>query len=293
MLSKFYHDGSKDTGEADTFEVSALNAAISEIYPGEDVSVEKIFPGGTLNIFYRAVIGRKNFFIKTHNNGQMNRLNLQKEIEIMKTLYKDILCIHTFSIACGNSSKEFIMMDFIDSGNAVYELQFVHNLIKTYNFQLEKVSLNKINYNVDDLYQAAVKSYDVLEKAHLLSAGVRLRCGKALKRLKEYNNCERVLCHGDLSNVNIMLWKDHVIALDWEDAVLAYPEYDILYWLTFYAQRKYYSSYLFDDIGVSEQYGKDIMLMILLIKSYISYRNKSYLNNRLSINDRLEEIIYM
>lgn len=293
MLSKFYHDVNKDINKADTFTVSALNKAVCEVYPGKDVFVERIFPGGTLNIFFRAVIDGKNFFIKTHTNEQMNRLNLQKEIQILRALYRDTLNIHTFSITCGNTPKIFLMMDFIHSENRIYELPFVHDLIKGYHFQLGKISPDIINYNIDDLYQAALKSYDVIGEANLLSADIRLECGKVLKRLKGYNDCEQVLCHGDLSNVNIMPWRDSVIVLDWEDAVFAYPKYDILYWLTFYLQRKYYSSHLFNDIGVNEQYGKDIMLMILLIKSYLSYRNKSYLKNQISINDRLGEVIHM
>lgn len=81
--------------------------------------------------------------------------------------------------------------------------------------------------------------------------------------------------------------------LDWEDAMMAYPQYDILYWLTFYSQRKYYSCHLLNDIGVEVSFGKNVMAMILLIKCYLSYRNKSFLNNKLSINDRINEIICM
>ena len=84
-----------------------------------------------------------------------------------------------------------------------------------------------------------------------------------------------------------------MFVVDWEDALLAYPEYDILYWLTFYSQRRYYSCHLFEDIGVDKQYGKDIMVMILLIKCYLSFVNESYKKNKLSINYRIDEIICM
>lgn len=293
MLSKFYHDNDVSTNRADTLEVSALNQMIGKIYPGKTVAVEKIFPGGTLNLFYRAVVDGKQFFIKTHMDNPMNRLNLQKEIEIMRTLYEHILDIHAFSITCKDTPKEFLMMDYIDLQNDAYPLDFVQNLIKSYRIRLADFPTDRVNYDVDDLYQASYQSYEILGASGLLSADVGLCCKKTLNRLPTYKNREPILCHGDLSNANMMCWKDTMLVLDWEDALLAYPEYDILYWLTFYSQRKYYSSHLFDDIGINEQYGKDIMLMILLTKCYLSYRNKSYLKNRLSINARLAEIIYM
>ena len=82
-------------------------------------------------------------------------------------------------------------------------------------------------------------------------------------------------------------------ALDWEDALWGYQGYDILYWLTFYSQRKYYDKDLFRRIKIDKQFGKDMMILILLVKSYLSYRNGTYLSNKLSINDRISEVIQL
>ena len=184
-------------------------------------------------------------------------------------------------------------MDYINSKNDVYGLRFVQELIKKYNTKTSRISSDIINYNIDDLYSAARISFEILDNANLFSVEVNLWCERLFRRLVEYAEKDRILCHGDLSNKNIMIWKENVLVLDWEDALLAYPDYDMLYWLTFYSQRRYYSCHLFDDIGVKEKYGKDIMVLILLVKCCIAYRNKTYLNNRLSFNERINEVICM
>lgn len=291
MLSKYYRYNDEKV-KADTFDVSALNQKVKEIY-SKDVIIERIHPGGTLGIFYQAIIDGKKKFIKTHMNGEMYHQNLLKEIELMKALYRDVLDISSFTMNYSGSKKEFMVMDFIEGQSTTYEIGFVRNLIESNSVKLGAISSNLINYNVDDLLNAAIKAYEILSEVDLLSRDVRLWCKNALNRLEEYGDCNRVLCHGDLSNVNIMRWKKSTVVIDWEDALLAYPEYDLLYWLTFYSQRKYYSCHLYEDIGVDEQYGKDIMVMILLIKCYMSYVNKSYTKNKLSIDDRINEIISM
>lgn len=293
MLSKYYCCCNDEIDKADTFDISALNQNIREMYR-KDAVIERINPGGTLGVFYQAMIDGKKKFIKTHIKGEMYRQNLSKEIELMKALYGNVLDISSFTINYNDVSREFMVMDYLDSQQSkAYGMDFVRNIIENNSVELASVSSDLVNYNVDDLYNAAVKSYEIMSEADLLSLDLSLWCEKAIKRLEGYGSYNRVLCHGDLSNVNIMSWKDLMIVIDWEDALFAYPEYDLLYWLTFYSQRRYYNCHLFEDIGVGEQYGKDIMVMILLIKSYISYANKSYKKNRLSINDRINEVVYM
>ena len=75
--------------------------------------------------------------------------------------------------------------------------------------------------------------------------------------------------------------------------MLGYQGYDLLYWLTFYSQRKYYDKQLLKKLNIDKQFGKDMMLMIILIKSYLSFQNKQYLKNKLSINDRISEIMQL
>lgn len=289
MLSKFYYESSNERKQADTLDVSALANRIKDIYLFKSVTVERIFPGGTLGIFFKATVDGRQFFIKTCAADEMSRHNLHKEAEIMKVLYGDTLNANYF-VHC---NKEFIIMDFVDTKNTAYEMDLVSELIRNYNLKLTDIAPDIINYNLEDLHHAASYSFDVLSNANLLSAEVGLWWERIFEEIKEYDDGTRIICHGDLSNVNITDWNGDVLVLDWEDAMMAYPQYDILYWLTFYSQRKYYSCHLLNDIGVEVSFGKNVMAMILLIKCYLSYRNKSFLNNKLSINDRINEIICM
>ena len=181
MLSKYYRYNNGEVYKADTVDVSALNQKIKEIYLNDVTTVERIHPGGTLGIFYKAIIDGKKKFIKTHMNGEMYRQNLLKEIELMKALYGEILDIKSFTINSNGLKKEFIVMDYIKGQSDVYDMSFVRNLIKRNSVQLEAVSLNRINYNVNDLYNAAIKSYENMSEADLLTLDVVLWCEKALK----------------------------------------------------------------------------------------------------------------
>lgn len=293
MLSKFYCDAGREADQAGTADVSALHDAIARLHPGKDVTVERLFPGGTLGTFWSAVVDGKKLFIKTCITGRTGQANLRKEIEIMKVLYGESLGIDSFAIGDGGSSKEFLVMDYLYPQDGTYSLGFVQGLISEYNTKTADGLMDAINYDTEDLRQAAGMSFEALDAAGFLSGGVRSWCEGALSRLVDYGGQNRILCHGDLSNKNIMIWKGNAVALDWEDAMMAYPGYDMLYWLTFYSQRRYYSCHLFDDIGIKGQYGKDIMAIILLVKCFLSYRDMSYLGNKLSFNDRIDEIIRM
>lgn len=259
---------------------------------------ESAVGGGTLGVFFRAVADGKSYFIKTCMDDEMCRINLHKEAEIMKILYGSPLnagsfFAGSFSVGFNGVFKEFIIMDYMDAENGEYEMECVAGAIKRYNAELAGKVRDIVNYNTDDIYRAASVSLDVLGRTGLLSRETCRWCEKALKRVERYGENGVTLCHGDLGNANILTSEGNTVVLDWEDAVLAYREYDILYWLTFYSQRKFYGSRLFEDIGVQRQYGQDIMVLVLLVKCFLSYRDKSYAGNRLGMNDRINEIIFM
>ena len=101
---------------------------------------------------------------------------------------------------------------------------------------------------------------------------------------------EHFFCHGDLSDKNIMLKDGHQIVIDWEDAMLGSNKFDLGYWLTFMNQRKYYQTREFKNfLGVE----KDIfffMVLVLLLKSYLSVLDGSISKNKVSVQERIEEL---
>ena len=83
------------------------------------------------------------------------------------------------------------------------------------------------------------------------------------------------------------------VVIDWEDSLMAFGEYDYLYWLTFFSQRKYYSPALLENHDIDKVWGTDIMALITLVKSKMSYQNQSYKNNKISFQERIDEIYKM
>lgn len=290
MLSKYY-TCTTEMVKADTDFVSAL---INEIDKKTTItSVTQINPGGTLGIFLRGNLDGKKVFIKSHHPNDMAAKNLQKEIYLMQVLYGNILDIEKFELKVAGYNQKIMIMDFLQMTSLNYTISDVKTLIKSYSAKLKNLDVNQINYKISDFEKAAIVSCEELMKRNFMGKDTYIFCKKAIKNFKTYSEVEREICHGDLSNVNIYNRKDALIALDWEDAMECVPHYDILYWLTFFSSRKYYDSLLFKELEINEEYGKDLMVMIILVKSYISFMNGTYMKNRLSIQDRLSEVINM
>lgn len=294
MLSKYYHLEEKNS---DVFKVdrniflSALLGVLREEY--EEVKIERTYPGGTLGIFFELYIGGKRKFVKTHQQGSRYRENLEKEIEIMSIVYGDIMEIEKTEIEVEGEKYIFLIMDYLLSG-MVNEPKEVQKCIEHYQQKLERKTV-KVKYTFEQVLKAGSESLEILYERNFLTEKLYLRCKESLQRIVHRDiGLFREISHGDLSNVNIMSTQSGFpVIIDWEDSLVAFPEYDYLYWLTFFSQRKYYSSILFERNGIDKIWGTDIMVLITIVKSYMSYQNESYRNNKLSFEDRINEIYGM
>lgn len=294
MLSKYYH---LEKNNSDAFKVdrnmllSALFGILKEEY-GE-VKIEQTYPGGTLGIFFELYIGGKKKFVKTHQQGSRYRENLEKEIEIMSIVYGDIIEVKKIEIEVKGENFIFMVMDYLLSGIAI-EPEKVKKCIEHYQQKLEQRNV-PVKYTFEQVLKAGEESLEILYTQNFFTEGMYLQCKESLKRVAQKDIGQfRKISHGDLSNVNIMFTQKAVpVVIDWEDSLVAFREYDYLYWLTFFSQRKYYSSSLFDKNAIEKIWGTDIMVLITIVKSYMSYRNGSYINNKISFQDRINEIYGM
>lgn len=291
MLSKYFSYIKSDFKREDAIEASSLEMELKKRIQISDV--KGICPGGTLGQFYSCTEAGKKRFMKTHLPCRMAKENIEKEIYLMDFLYHDVLHISGYDIFYNGVSRKILLMDFLDIYPLSPDITLVKTLLKEQQQNIKSVSWEKINYRENEFYDAVIHSYFNLIKLGQINEEIISYVETALHHFKEYLTYEKYVCHGDLSNVNIARVDDKYVFLDWEDAMIGLPDYDLLYWLTFFSQRKYYSSSLFYDLGIDERYGKDIMVMILLVKSYLSYLNGSYKNNRLSTQERILEIIRM
>lgn len=289
MLSKYYRYISKETSKEEERISKILKSKVAERFP----EAESIYPGGTLGIFFKLKIENECYFVKTHRDSSMQKKNLQKELEVMQCLYGETLKIKTFVIESELGIHLFVAMKYLQKIEKEYSIEEITKIIEEYSECLKMRSFLNVNYDRGDLKKAAINSYEKLAKADLISRCNVKRCEDAIRRMDQYESFEKILCHGDLSNANIMQMNNKAFVIDWEDAIWAYPGYDLLYWLTFYSQRKYYSRELLKKLKIESQFGKDIMLSIIAVKSYMSYLNGSYLTNKVTIEERMNEIMQL
>lgn len=290
MLSKYYHLEKNIMG-ADKADINifipALLADLREEYG--DIKIKQEFPGGTLGVFFELYINSKRKFIKTHQRGSEYEENLLKEIEIMSEIYGDIIEIEKIEIEKNGKKQCFMVMDYLSPCQHPLEPDETKKCIDYYQKKLLNKNI-KAKYTFQQLLNAGEKSLNILYEQGFLEKTVFSRCNNSLQHIKE-KDIPHVISHGDLSNVNIMYTKSKIpVVVDWEDSLYAFQEYDFLYWLTFFSQRKYYSPILFKKNRIDEIWGIDIMVLIIIIKSYMAYQNGSYKSYKISFQERIDEI---
>lgn len=292
MLSKYYHlkQNNVEASKVDmSIFMSALVANLKEKY--EDVKIERTFPGGTLGIFFELYINGTKKFVKTHQCGDNYKENLLYEIEIITLLYRDIVEVERIDIELEKIQMTFMVMDYLFPSKSPISIENIKEYIQYFqqNLPPEKITAK---YHFSQIINAGKESLETLFALGFFNKEFYLRCNESIQRII-YNKKSKmsVINHGDLSNVNIMYTSNfNPVIIDWEDSIYAFPEYDYLYWLTFFSQRKYYSSNLFNETNIEKIWGIDIMVLITIIKCKMSYQNNSYQNNHISFCQRISEI---
>ena len=133
--------------------------------------------------------------MKTHINNEMQKNNLQKELEIMSKLYKADLEIDSFTIDDRGMERLFLLMDFIKPIEKPRSISFIQEMVERYTSNL--TSGDYINYNMDDLINASKHSYDTLTEKNLLTITNGKECEKAFLRMPQYASLKKIICHGD------------------------------------------------------------------------------------------------
>jgi len=101
----------------------------------------------------------------------------------------------------------------------------------------------------------------------------------------------RCLCHGDLGPKNIMSLNGEPMAIDWEDAFWGIEGYDYLLWLTFFENRRHYADGVLGRTPWGLETERAILVMIVILKCALSFRNKTHIGNALSFDQRIVEVL--
>ncbi len=298
MLSKVKHYDNRFSSSTNKADINLLMSALVNELSKQHRSIEVLetSPSGTLGIFFILFIDSKKKFVKTHLQGLSYKENLEKEISILSFLYKDLLAVERLELLINGEESTFLVMDYLDIiENQVIDIQTIDNCIFDYNKALrdnmEYYKKIEVNYSFNDIITEGYKSINLFHEKNILSYEVIKKCEEAINFLQtEKSKYTPILCHGDLSNVNVLTRANRFYVIDWEDAFWGFQNYDFLYWLTFFSQRKYYSRNVFKDRNIDITFGKSTMALIVLIKSALSYTRKDYGKNSISFDDRLNEI---
>ncbi|MGG1553517.1 phosphotransferase [Paenibacillus ferrarius] len=296
MLSKLLHFDMPDLGSEPNLNLvrSLLTNDLKQSF--QNVKLYGCKPGGTLGVFFHAEINEERRFIKTHLPGQMYQNNLIKEIEILKILYSDCLHIERRDLKIQSENYTFLIMDNLRSLDDNPSIEIIRTLINQYGDKL-KEKLNELDkhdgmYTFHHVYHTGLNALELLLKGQLVEPSVGIECEKLIRSLSVLTEqTDKVICHGDLSNKNIMLLENKPIVLDWEDCFLGVESYDLSYWLTFFDQRKYYDRELFSQFFVEPRRNVSLMLLITVLKCYLSYKNGSYKTNNVTFSQRLQQIL--
>jgi hypothetical protein len=255
---------------------------------GHELDIIRV-SGGTLGETRIAILDGKECFLKTHRPDANCRKRLSLEVNILDRLYGREIGLDWFVLDDG---RIVMTMDRMQPLEKKPEIEEIQKLIMDYSEKLKDFSIPEGIAGFEDLLCYADRGLAVLKERELLSSSLaeRLKDSVGAVRAELYKK-RAVLCHGDLSNVNLMVKEGRVVVLDWEDTFMGIEGYDLIYWLTFFDQRRFYNRDAFHAAGLLSSINGDLMKTIVLLKCYLSFINESWKKNKVRFEDRILEII--
>lgn len=231
----------------------------------------------------------RQLFIKTYKNDKKYN-TIEKEYQLLRTVYGDALDFLEKRII---NNEEYLIMDKCLQNSNYPSPDLVMSAIEEYSKALKNKFTIKGMYSISDLCNSALSELKMMTDNGFYSLHAAEMC---IDRISALNNASekmnKIICHGDLSNSNIMSTKKgKTIVVDWEDAFEGIEYYDYIYWLTFVSNRKHYSYKTFDSIDLDRKVKEGMIATIITLKNAFSYYSGSYLNNKLGMEERLLELL--
>jgi hypothetical protein len=294
VLSKLRYF-SQPTGPTCSGDLHGLQWAIARRVE-QDFGTTTLIPivGGTLGICFRVDTVNKPFFLKTHRGGESLRENLLKEFDILKVLYTNVIHLEQFEVNISTDRRTCILMDWLDESPNPFTPTDVRAIVGACHQRLTAIPCERaaqfstIAKLIDEGRHALLE----LERLRFISADTASRIQPYIAAINETAyGLQPLVCHGDLSNKNIMLSHGKNIVVDWEDAFLGFEGYDFLYWLTFMSNRRYISRSILGHTPLDEKSERGVLLTIVAIKSLISIRSGTIQSSHMPIEQRLRELL--
>lgn len=250
----------------------------------------KPLQGGTLGIIYRINLLNENkkYILKTHLNNDTYKQSLINEFKLLKeanikSFYSELVLLR--------ENQFGILMEQLEKPKIITppDILRITNQLKNFSYLKDK----NFSYTFNDLINTALSEAEILSDNSIISANTYNIATENINNLYPLTSkYEQVICHGDLSNKNIMCNKkgDFVI-IDFEDSFIGPEGYDYLYWLTFFSNRNFYTPDVFRKTNLDKNDTKAILLLVLILKAAISFYSESYKTNTISNDKRINEIL--
>jgi hypothetical protein len=289
MLSKYYYYSKNKTIErVHDSEALKLRHYLSDLGYSE-VETEIAQFSSTLGVFYSLKLDGKEYIAKTHLPGDVYYDNLIKEYEIFHLLYADIMKITLIELECEKNA--YIIMDVLSPIDRKISMEIARSLLEEINQKISEDKIHSVRYDLGEILSQTLLCTEKMAQKMILSKEIAEKSKEYLHILQKLLLEPRILCHGDLSNKNIMMCQGEYVFIDWEDALWGVQDYDYCYWLTFLDQRKYYGQEPLRGNHHNVEESKALMLMIVLMKCWISVCNGQVGINKITFDERINEIL--
>lgn len=246
---------------------------------------------GTLGVTFKCYgLPEGPCFIKSHLPGKKYMDLMEKEGELLGIANEGRLKVKPLYFGVEDSEYLCLQMDILHEIQEMTPVS-VCNLIKEYQDKLANVT-RKNMYDMEALWCSAWTELDNLYEKKFLSDFTYQRARKNLLHLQDsIPSLERCICHGDLSDKNIMMNEArYSVVIDWEDAFWGCAEYDYLYWLTFFNHRRFYKCGKKVLMDIAPERAVSLMTLIIILKCAISFYSGSYRGHSMSMEKRMTEI---
>lgn len=230
----------------------------------------------------------KTSFLKANVPGARHQAALKNEYTILSTLYPSLsVGLHEITEGCS-----MVEMDYLFPPKTAVDPCKAKRIIDECRRALSPIDGDMMDsYDMDELIRAARMELPVLCEGWPAGG-----CRDTVLSLFDYledavRRSNRVLCHGDFSDANLMEDKDgRLVLIDWEDAFWGIGNYDFYYWMTFFGHRRYYSGGMF---GKTEEakYNLSIMCLVVVLKEAMSLYNGENKNNTMPADERIMELV--
>nr|WP_246463451.1 aminoglycoside phosphotransferase family protein [Nitrospirillum iridis] len=247
--------------------------------------------GGTLGIGFLAELDGNDVFLKTHLTSD-GRQTLCREAAFLQAAYGGSFAVDYREAVDEHFGKRgWLVMPALQPLAITPAPDTIHSMVEMFG----RVQWSVTAAPNDDLALLLREAWAGLQRLNdmtLVQKDVAAAVFKRLTLLEDrLSDFPRIVCHGDLGPKNILSWNGAPIAIDWEDALWGIEGYDFLYWLTFMDNQRHCSR---STLGRSP-WGIDvelsILVLIVLLKCYLSILTGDHHFHRTSINQRLTDII--